>query len=133
MYHQTIKVTQRVKPSLLSILPEVSQALKTNKPVVALESTILAHGLPYPENINLVQNVSEIIRSKGAIPATIAIQNGKCRIGLEMDEIHDLAHAGLEQRAQKCSTKDIPSALLYTSSSDSSICHGNKNLWGGNS
>ena len=58
--------------SLLKILPEVSEALSSGKPVVALESTILAHGLPHPENIKLANDVSTIIRSRGAIPATIA-------------------------------------------------------------
>jgi len=57
---------------LLKILPEVSEALSSGKPVVALESTILAHGLPHPENIKLANDVSSIIRSRGAIPATIA-------------------------------------------------------------
>ena len=58
--------------SLLKVLPEVSEALSLGRPVVALESTILAHGLPYPENIHLAKDVSKIIRERGAIPATIA-------------------------------------------------------------
>ena len=58
--------------SLLKILPEVSEALSSGKPVVALESTILAHGLPHPDNIKLAQDVGSIIRCRGAIPATIA-------------------------------------------------------------
>lgn len=94
--------------SILQILPEVSDAIANNKPVVALESTILAHGLPYPENIELAKELSEIIRGKGAIPCTIAVKNNKCRVGLTKEELEDLAISGVEKRAAKCSTKDLP-------------------------
>ena len=97
--------------SLLRILPEVSEALASNKPVVALESTILAHGLPHPENITLANELSSIIRSKGAIPATIAVKDGVCRVGLTPEELNDLALSGLEGRAAKCSTRDLPLIL----------------------
>lgn len=96
---------------LIRILPEVSEALSNNKPVVALESTILAHGLPHPQNIQLAQDISTIIRSIGAIPATIAVQDGICRVGLTVDELHDLAISGVEERASKCSTRDLPFIL----------------------
>ena len=66
------KIRKYTTSSLLKILPEVSEALSSGKAVVALESTILAHGLPHPENINLANDISSIIRSRGAIPATIA-------------------------------------------------------------
>ena len=61
----------------LNIHPEILQALAEKKPVVALESTIIAHGMPYPENISTALAVEDIIRKNGAIPATIAILNGK--------------------------------------------------------
>jgi len=97
--------------SLLKILPEVRDALASGKPVVALESTILAHGLPHPENIQLANDLSSIIRNKGAIPATIAVKDGYCRVGLTSEELHDLAISGVEQRADKCSTRDLPFVL----------------------
>lgn len=103
-----LRETKHKTSSLLRILPEVSNALSENKAVVALESTILAHGLPYPENLHLAEEVSSIIRSKGATPATIALKDGQCRVGLTNEELHDLARSGQENRASKCSTRDIP-------------------------
>mmetsp|Transcript_15510 Transcript_15510/g.29260 ORF Transcript_15510/g.29260 Transcript_15510/m.29260 type:complete len:713 (-) Transcript_15510:33-2171(-) len=97
--------------SLLKILPEVSEALSLGKPVVALESTILAHGLPPPENIQLARDISKIIRSRGAVPATIAVKDGICRVGLTIEELSDLALSGVEKRASKCSTRELPLIL----------------------
>lgn len=71
----------------LDILPEIQEALDNNKPVVALESTILTHGLPYPENLDLAAKCEEIIRGAGAIPATTAIIGGKLKVGLTPDEL----------------------------------------------
>ena len=66
----------------LCIHPEVQEALNNNKPVVALESTIISHGMPYPQNIVTARAVEDTVRAHGAIPATIAIFNGKCHVGL---------------------------------------------------
>lgn len=71
----------------LSITDEIANALKEGKPVVALESTILSHGMPYPENIDFAHKVEEVIRNKGAIPATIAIIGGKLKVGLNAEEL----------------------------------------------
>lgn len=71
----------------LSITPEIKQALKEGKAVVALESTILSHGMPYPENLEFAHKVEEIIRGKGAIPATTAIINGQLKVGLDAQEL----------------------------------------------
>jgi len=71
----------------LEILPEVQLALEQNKPVVALESTIISHGMPYPQNIETAMAVEAIVRENGAIPATIAIIDGKCRVGLSQDQL----------------------------------------------
>lgn len=71
-YNYSSSSSQSSASSLLKILPEVSEALSLGKPIVALESTILAHGLPPPENIQLARDISKIIRSRGAVPATIA-------------------------------------------------------------
>ena len=68
--------------SLLAIHNEVKSALTEGKPVVALESTIISHGMPYPQNINTAIEVEDIVRNNGAVPATIAIFNGKCYVDL---------------------------------------------------
>ncbi|WP_061311238.1 pseudouridine-5'-phosphate glycosidase [Clostridium botulinum] len=93
----------------LEIGKEVSEALKENKPVVALESTIISHGMPYPKNAETALNVEKIIRDKGAIPATIAILNGKLKVGLTKDEIEYLGKKGKE--VVKTSRRDIPFIL----------------------
>ena len=71
----------------LSVAPEIAEAVKAGKPVVALESTILSHGMPYPENWEFSHKVEEIIRGEGAIPATTAIIGGKLKVGLTTDEL----------------------------------------------
>jgi len=75
----------------LDILPEVAQALQNNQPVVALESTIISHGMPYPQNVEMANEVENIIRSHGAVPATIAILNGRLKVGLTSSELELLA------------------------------------------
>lgn len=89
----------------LEINPEVKEALENGKPVVALESTIISHGMPYPRNVETAINVEKIIRDNGAIPATIAILNGKLKVGLSEDEIEYLGKA---QNVVKTSRRDIP-------------------------
>ena len=86
----TTKTTRSVSSSFVKILPEVSKALSSNQPVVALESTIIAHGMPYPQNLELANDISQILRDRGCIPATIAIKNGIFRAGLHSDEMEDL-------------------------------------------
>ena len=78
----------------ISISPEVLQALKDNRPVVALESTIISHGMPYPQNVETAQNVEQIIRDAGAVPATIAVINGKLTVGCNANEIDRLGKKG---------------------------------------
>lgn len=90
----------------LNISDEVKNALKNNLPVVALESTIISHGMPYPKNLETALNVEKIIRECGAIPATIAIINGKLTVGCSHDEIDRLAKGGLN--VTKVSRRDIP-------------------------
>jgi len=77
--------------SYIEIHPTVKKALEENLPVVALESTIISHGMPYPENIKMANRVEEIIRNEGAVPATIAILNGKIKVGLTPTELEELA------------------------------------------
>ena len=89
----------------LEIHPEVRQAIADGRPVVALESTIISHGMPYPENINTAIAVEEIIRANGAVPATIAIFNGKCYAGLTKEQLEIFAKT---KNVWKVSLRDIP-------------------------
>lgn len=89
----------------LDINPEVQKALKDEKPVVALESTIISHGMPYPRNVETALNVENIVRENSAVPATIAILNGKLKVGLTRDEIE---HLGNGKNIIKTSRRDIP-------------------------
>ncbi|MBU1141205.1 MAG: pseudouridine-5'-phosphate glycosidase [Firmicutes bacterium] len=75
----------------LDIHKDVQKALAENRPVVALESTIISYGMPYPENVSMALRVEEIIRKEGAVPATIAILNGRIKVGLDKEEIEFLA------------------------------------------
>lgn len=90
----------------LDIAPEVMEALENNRPVVALESTIISHGMPYPQNVETAREVESIIRAEGAIPATIAILNGRLKVGLSNEELEYLGKAGRD--VIKTSRRDIP-------------------------
>lgn len=89
----------------LEIHPEVKQAITDGKPVVALESTIISHGMPYPENINTATAVEDIVRANGAVPATIAIFNGKCYAGLTREQLELFANT---KDVWKVSLRDMP-------------------------
>ncbi|MBZ9688826.1 pseudouridine-5'-phosphate glycosidase [Clostridium estertheticum] len=89
----------------LDIKPEVAKALKEGRAVVALESTIISHGMPYPRNVETALKVEEIIRENGAVPATIAILNGRLKVGLTREEIEIL---GSGKNVIKTSRRDIP-------------------------
>ena len=71
----------------LDVNPEVAAALAEGRPVVALESTIISHGMPYPQNVETALNVERIIRENGAVPATIAVIGGRLKAGLSAEEI----------------------------------------------
>jgi pseudouridine-5'-phosphate glycosidase len=90
----------------LDIAPEVALALAENRPVVALESTIISHGMPYPQNVETALQVEEKIRANGAVPATIAVINGRMKAGLSHDEIETLGREG--HRVAKVSRRDLP-------------------------
>lgn len=89
----------------LDVSPEVAQALAGGKPVVALESTIISHGMPYPQNVETALKVESIIRENGAVPATIAILGGRLKAGLTHDEIEYLGKKGLA--VTKASRRDL--------------------------
>ncbi|MDB4897067.1 MAG: Indigoidine synthase A-like protein, partial [Firmicutes bacterium] len=94
---------------LLDIQPEVREALAAGRPVVALESTIISHGMPYPENLTMARTVEGIIREQGAVPATIAIMDGRCKVGLNAEELERLADG--RSRVAKVSLRDLPIVL----------------------
>ncbi len=89
----------------LDVNPAVAQALAEGKPVVALESTIISHGMPYPQNVETALKVEEIIRQNGAVPATIAILGGRLKAGLSPAEIEYLGKQG--QKVTKASRRDL--------------------------
>lgn len=90
----------------LKISPEVQFALDNNRPVVALESTIISHGMPYPQNVQTAETVENIIRDNGCVPATIAIINGVMMVGCTSEEIDMLGRAGTT--VPKVSRRDLP-------------------------
>lgn len=90
----------------LEVSEEVREAIASNRPVVALESTIISHGMPYPQNVETALTVEQIVREGGAVPATIAIIKGKLKVGLDKEEIEYLGKKGLE--VIKCSRRDLP-------------------------
>jgi pseudouridine-5'-phosphate glycosidase len=92
----------------LTYSEEVKQALESNHPIVALESTIISHGMPYPENVEMAKKCEKIIRNNGAVPATIALMDGKIKIGLS-DE--DLEKLGSNKNVEKVSRRDFPYIL----------------------
>ena len=90
----------------LDVLPEVAEALRLGKPVVALESTIISHGMPYPQNVETALKVEAVIRENGAVPATVAIIGGRLKAGLSADEIEYLGKKGRD--VIKASRRDLP-------------------------
>ena len=92
----------------LDIHPEVEDALNKNLPIVALESTIISHGMPYPNNIETALMVEDTVRSNNAIPATIAIINGRLKVGLTSKEIEFLA---TNDKVRKISRRDLAIAV----------------------
>ena len=92
--------------NFLDISPEVQHALQHNVPVVALESTIISHGMPYPQNVVTALRVEEEVRAHGAVPATIAIVKGRLKAGLSHAEIEGLGQGG--KNVSKVSRRDIP-------------------------
>lgn len=97
-------------PQPLDYHPEILNALRHSLPVVALESTIITHGMEYPQNVETALQIEEKIRENGANPATIAIMNGRIKIGLSSAEIEELGYN--KAKAKKCSRRDLASALM---------------------
>lgn len=97
----------------ITLSKEVQEAKEQGKPIVALESTIISHGMPYPQNVKTAREVEQIIRDNGAVPATIAIVDGKIKIGLSDDELEmfgkstDVAKASRRDLAYLIATKKL--------------------------
>ena len=87
---------------------EVAKALRANEPLVALESTVIAHGLPYPQNLETAYKLESIVRENGAVPATIAVLNGEFCVGLDSHQIEQLA---TDENIRKISRRDLPIAV----------------------
>ena len=97
-----------MNPNLLDINQEVQTALDQKQAVVALESTIISHGMPYPQNVEMAKKVEDIIRQGGAVPATIAIMDGKIKVGLDPEDLERLAS---EDHVAKVSRRDMAKVL----------------------
>lgn len=93
---------------MLTLAPEVRDALADGRPVVALESTIISHGMPYPANVGMAREVEQIVRDGGAVPATIAILDGRPMVGLSDDELEIF---GRDTAIRKVSVRDIPHVM----------------------
>ena len=89
----------------MDITPEIEQAVREGRPVVALESTILSHGMPYPENLGFAREVEKIIREQGAVPATMAVLDGRLKVGLGEDELVRMCEG---KGVLKVSRRDLP-------------------------
>ena len=98
------------KNDFLVIKPDVKEAIDNNMPIVALESTIISHGMPFPRNVETALSVEAAVRNEGAIPATIAIKDGKCYVGLSIDEIN---YFGKEPNVWKVSLRDMPYVISH--------------------
>jgi pseudouridine-5'-phosphate glycosidase len=90
------------------VADEVLEALNNHAPVVALESTIISHGMPYPENVAVAKRVEDTVRNHGAVPATIAIVKGRVHVGLTPDQLEQFAQT---REVMKCSRRDLPFAV----------------------
>ena len=102
----------------LEIHPDVENAIKNSEPVVALESTIISHGMPYPKNVETALMVEETVRLNKAVPATIAIINGKLKVGLTHDEIEFLA---TNEEVKKVSRRDLPITVAQKLSGSTTV------------
>ena len=101
-------MNQKNAAKYMDVQPEVAQALAEGRPVVALESTIISHGMPYPENVKCALECERVVREQGAVPATIAIIGGRMKVGIDAGQLEYLATA---KGIVKASRRDIPAIL----------------------
>ena len=95
------------------VSPEVEAALREKRPVIALESTIISHGMPYPQNVETAYRVEQIVREHGAVPATVGIVDGVGVVGLSKEEIEEMGKRG--QTIPKVSRRDLPVVMAEKS------------------
>lgn len=93
---------------IVKISDEVDWGVKNLRPVVALETTIYTHGFPYPDNVALASHLESVVRMNGGIPATIGVLNGIARVGLNAEELIELASAAGKKETMKVSRRDLP-------------------------
>ena len=105
-------------PEYTSLSPEIDRALKNKAPIVALESTVITHGLPYPQNLQLARDMEAAVRRSGAIPATIAVVEGRIKVGLTSDELSYLAQS---KSAMKISRRDFAAAITKKASGGTTV------------
>lgn len=105
-------------PLAYKLLPEVGQALADRRPVVALETAVVTHGLPYPQNLQLAQQMEETVRANGAVPATIAVVDGAIRVGLDEEMLEKLATA---KELNKVSRRDFAPVLVQGGSGGTTV------------
>lgn len=105
-------------PDLLDVAPEVAQALTDGRAVVALESTIISHGMPYPDNLATARAVEDVVRAAGAVPATIAVVGGRPRVGLDDAALEHLARDGA---VVKASRRDLPSLVARAATAGTTV------------
>jgi pseudouridine-5'-phosphate glycosidase len=105
-------------PSFYHITPEVTRTLAVGGPVVALESTVITHGLPYPENLQLAQNMERTVRKQGVTPATVAVMNGKIYIGLNTSQLKRLAQG---KDTRKVSVRDFAPAITQKATGGTTV------------
>ena len=105
--------------SVLSISPEVADALAQGRAVVALESTIITHGMPYPQNLQMAGEEEAIVRAAGAVPATIALMGGRIRVGLTAPDLEQLAETGMA--AAKASRRDVAALLTAQATAGTTV------------
>jgi pseudouridine-5'-phosphate glycosidase len=112
------KMTTSAMKQFLHISPEIARAQGTGVPIVALESTVITHGLPYPENIQAAQDMEREVREGGAIPATIAILDGKIHVGLNQEQLEHLSSA---KNLSKASPRDFPRLIASDGSGGTTV------------
>jgi len=103
----------------LDISEEVTDAISVGMPVVALESTIITHGMPWPQNLETALKVENAVREEGAVPATIAIINGKLKVGLTNKELVSLANGSL--KPIKASRRDFPALIAFQGNGSTTV------------
>ena len=105
-------------PNYYKLSKEVAEAQRRNKPLVALESTVITHGLPRPRNLNLARSLEAIVREEGAVPATIGVLDGRVLVGMEADELEKLA---MLEFARKLSSRDLAAAVADKASGGTTV------------